>query len=271
MSHTLSIKRDGIYAKEWVYDKKKKEGDYVCTPVNPDYILSELHNGVEEIEEGYTLRDYFETVLQYKNLILLDAFFPSFLKEAAKCPKRGCSKDDMPTLFLKRSVCVEIKGGKVDNIENFVGFSGSRLDPEDASWAVEFTPLSEMLDTPLTIEKTSIYITRFKGYKHISTLTYTNPDIEFMSLFDFITEPIWELSFCGTPVSRDKKKKDLDKSVKSIDNGTAKLIPWKEIEERLKNTTKKGEKVIKSKKLVKKEEVKETVKTTPVKKTTKKK
>lgn len=267
MSHTLIIKRTGIYAKSWVYDEKREEGSYVVVPIKPDGILQELHSSVEEVEEGFTLRDYFKLILKYKMLILLDSFFPSFLTEYKRCPKKGCYEDDMPSLVLQNTISVELKGGKVDCIENWFHFNGSRIDPKEPTWAIEFTPLHKLLDTPLKIEKTSVYITRFRGYKVTSTQEYINPEIEYISLFSFVTEPIWELSFCGEPRSRDEKKKELDDSVEEIENGTATLIPWDVVKKKIK---KKGGTTMA--KEVKKGPVKkaEPVKT-PVKKITKKK
>lgn len=267
MSHTLIIKRTGIYAKSWVYDEEKKEGSYVVVPIKPDAILQELHSSVE-VEEGFTLRDYFKLILKYQMLILLDPFFPSFLTEYKRCPKKGCYEDDMPSLVLQNTVSVELKGGKVDGIENYFRFNGSRTDPKEPTWAIEFTPLHKLLDTPLKIEKTSVYITRFRGYKVVSNQEYINPETEFISLFSFVTEPIWELSFCGEPQERNNKKKEIDLSVEEIENGTAKLIPWKEVKKSL--TKKKGGTTVV--KEVKKGPVKkaEPVKT-PVKKTTTKK
>ena len=96
MSISLILKPGGLLIeKRWVYNKKNKKGDYehrLISPINyltDSYLLSIL-NTVIELEEGFTVRDWFNLIINYPVYQKLDLFTTSFLEEYYNCPKKGC-------------------------------------------------------------------------------------------------------------------------------------------------------------------------------------
>jgi len=53
------------------------------------------------------------------------------------------------------------------------------------------------------------------------------------SLLQILKGIFWELSFHGSPKSRDEQMEKLKKQMDEIERGEAKLIPWEEVKQRL--------------------------------------
>jgi len=231
MGHTLVIKRNGIINKKrWVYDDVKEEGSYVLTEMCPDDILMESNSHIETLEEGFTLRDYFRMIIAYDKLQQLDGFFPSYIEEYLKCPEDGCISDNISNLCLKRIVTVELhEDGHVLDIQNYINFDGMGNN-DGINWGVEFSSLNKLLDIPIKINNGTVYITKFKGDRIDKNDEFKSPESDSLKLFDFVSEIIWELSFCGTPENRDNENSKLNIAMEEIKDGTAKLVPWKEME-----------------------------------------
>ena len=222
-------KNGSISSKEWVYDNKSAKGSYVITPLEETTILSSLGDKIEELETGYTLRDYFKMIVNYPLFICLDNYFIDSLKEYRECPVDGCITDDMSFIVLQRNICVELnKKDEQKEFEFFASVDGENTDVNSTNWAIEFNPLNKMLDTPIKIDKMTVYIDKFSNdYKLLDRKIYSGDD--YITLFDFIHEIIWELSWAGTPDKRDGKMNDMKDMVKDINNGTAKTRPWPDI------------------------------------------
>jgi hypothetical protein len=47
------------------------------------------------------------------------------------------------------------------------------------------------------------------------------------TLLDVLGEIYWEISFYGRPEDRDRESAELRERMREIEEGTAKLIPWK--------------------------------------------
>ena len=59
-----------------------------------------------------------------------------------------------------------------------------------------------------------------------------------MKLFDFFGGILYEISWMGSPKDRDEKNDELSQRSQEIENGTAKLIPFNDVIEALKEKTK---------------------------------
>lgn len=75
----------------------------------------------------------------------------------------------------------------------------------DIGWAIDFTPISDLLKYPLKLNKlVKVYPIGFvKGRK-----TVVNAE-RYFSLFDVLHTILYEITFCGTPAHRDEQEKVL--------------------------------------------------------------
>ncbi len=221
--------------KDWVYDEEKDEGDWVTKEIPPgDKTLSLLSYNVE-LEDGYTLRDYFRMVTYHDNLQALDLYFPPYIEEYEKCPDSGCLEEDMPTLQLTKIIEVtkwDNKPGEEsfeDEINDHVNINGSRTDPNEPPWGISFVPLSKILDTPIVL-KEAIYCVDDHKRSPGDKKSYDEEIYKGnYSLWDFVHSIIYELSWYGTPKETEEKSEELNESVEKVRSGEAELIPFEEV------------------------------------------
>lgn len=229
-----------LYDKSWVYNKEKDEGKYEEDFLDPDYFKEEkptyiltLLNNVIELEDGFTIRDWFKLLLNYPCLQLLDNFFPSFLAEYESCPKENCTDPDQKIIAISFQKFIELENytndgqSKEYNCETYIGISGSTNDKDNISYGLSFWPLKNYLDTPIRFEKGLIY----KESRTEDNQTKELPEDKDLininySLFDLIQSFIYEISFYGTPDQRDCKGEELNKQVEEIKSGKAELTEW---------------------------------------------
>ena len=166
------------------------------------------------LDPEFTLRDYFQMIVKYEWLQLLDGFFPGYIDEFQDIPKdQKCLADDMDYLEVYKSLHVhqifrkditieEISGtGKTYDSELFTRFHGVKLQENDfpQGIAIEYSPLKDFLDMPLSLGPLHLCFGMQKDSIQLNT-DY--------SLFEFVKAIIWELSWCGTPEKRDQKAKE---------------------------------------------------------------
>jgi hypothetical protein len=234
MSYTLVLDKEGLIStKKWVYDEETEKGSYVIKPIR-NAILSFLGNKIEELEDGYTLRSYFKMITEYPQLQLLDQYFQDYLDEYKKCPETGCVSENIEHLSLARFVCVDTEDKMKDGgVEPWICFDGEGKDEEgaDIKYAVEYTPLNKLLDIPLKIGNFEVILEHHKlidGQRTYKSTKYSSND--YMSLFDFVHEIIWELSFTGSPKERDESCEKLFKRCEDVINERVELKPWSDKE-----------------------------------------
>jgi hypothetical protein len=174
-----------------------------------------------ELEEGYTLRDYFNMLMVHKEFWSFDNFIPSFIEEYKNCTEYF--KPELEYLELCKIASYEYVEGTGEIIlpglfdDPFNGYKGLDIYcnfdgyKNEEKYAIEFTPLKKILDCPLKIGENRIYI-----YEDKKTKEYSADDSN-ISLYEFIKEIILELSFCGTPENRDKKWVEMTNIVKDIE------------------------------------------------------
>jgi hypothetical protein len=202
------------------YDPKKQDEKKVLT----------LLQFPIELEENFTLRSYFNLVIKYPALSLIDGFFPGYIEEFFKCPDSGCVEGILSAISLCRVISIE-----KDQIEFYVSVSGVGKEKDTESYAIEFTPLKNLLDLPIILEEAMVTTipnsTIVKTPKpKIDTLRYTT----YYSLWDFLHAIIYELSFCGFSEERDAKFDELQTTLKDYEAGKGTSVPienlWKDIE-----------------------------------------
>lgn len=141
------------------------------------------------------------------------------------------SFDETPELYINPS---------------FHGIGDPTIEGKDSEqYALDLTPLNNMAHLPVRINNNLDVLDERKteqdNFQFGNVLVKVTKDF---SLFEFLYAIFYELSFHGGPQSRNKAKEDLLVNVKSIEDGTADLIPWDVVRERL-------DKAIKQKKEVK--------------------
>lgn len=234
MESIIAKKGGFLLAKEWEYDEKKGEGEYGYYGISPENVLSCLIYNVE-LEDGFTVRDWFRIVENYPKLQELDCFTPVYLQDAYKCPPSGCVNEKYKdfSIFFKKGVSTS--NWDNDNLECDITIHvfAAKSDDDPNVYGIEFWPLEESLDMPMKFLDGEIaeenWYNDFEGKKRMGAklsprwvkVTYT--------LFDFITSYIYEIGFFGEPENRKKKMEELEDMCKKIDSGEAELKPWKDI------------------------------------------
>ena len=179
-----------------------------------------------ELEDGYTLRSYFKTIIKYQELQFLDVFFESFIEEFKSCKKSKCVCSNIECIEIKKEVGTS-KESYGDELTECCILHGKAIDSKEAGgdyYAIEMTPLKELLDLPIKIAPTLFY--SVDNTKHpYKQFNKEYPDHN-LTLYEFITGIIFELSFHGTPTTRNDAVVELGKRIEEVDeaiaNGTAK-------------------------------------------------
>jgi len=228
----IIAKKGGILvAKEWEYDEKKGEGEYAYYDLSPEYILRWLSYSVE-LEDGFTVRDWFQIVENYPKLQELDGFMQDYISEYSKCPPSGCVNEKYKdfSIFFKKGVSTS--NWDNDNLECDITIHvfAAKSDDDPNVYGIEFWPLEESLDMPMKFLDGEIaeenWYNDFEGKKRMGAklsprwvkVTYT--------LFDFITSYIYEISFFGLPGERKEKMEELEDMCRKIDAREVELKQW---------------------------------------------
>lgn len=228
MSISLVLKRKGyISTKRWKYNEETKEGGWEIKELKEfNTILDFLKYNVE-LEEGYTLRDWFHMILNYPNLQKIDKYFESYLEEFRLCPQSDCFSERMPSLQFTKTINITLykndnKEEKLKNdVEIYNSFSGNRQNSDEPDWGLDFLPLKEYLDTPIKLGK-GILIK--EDHNLPIKESYKTEEYETTyALWDIVQYIIWEISFYGTPERRDQESEELSEIHTEIENGKSKL------------------------------------------------
>lgn len=208
------------------YNSDIEEFEYIyLNPKNVLYHLSEIIY----LEEGFTLRDYFNLVIKYYPLRLLDYFIDSFIDMFYKCPSSGCLSPEFDYLTLSRVTCYNSpkylaigyeEDGNVrheymeEHVEDNIRFGGvckDLVNDNDKNWGVELAPLDCLLDHEILIDnhyviieienndEDGLEITNFNNY------IIRSGEIDGITLYEFFKTIIWELSFFGEAEERLNK------------------------------------------------------------------
>lgn len=138
------------------------------------------------LEEGYSLRSYFQMLDQYSVLTELNTFLPTYMAQYRNGPQQG-SDSGVPG-YLEFSKTVEMIGFPEKRLEIYNSFSGVS---GNGAFEIRSMQLDQLLDLPLKLGR----------LKHI---IFGDPvDVfEFdtvFTLFEFIDGIAWALSFQVIP------------------------------------------------------------------------
>jgi len=145
------------------------------------------------LEEGYTLRSFFQMLDLYTLLADLNAFFRSCTEQYRRCPSEGCCTG-VPD-YLEFSKTVEMIGFPEKRLEIYNSFAGVH---KDEPFEIRSLQLDSLLDLPV----------RLGRLKHV--IFGDQVDIfEFdtvFTLFEFIDGIAWELSFHVIPTQCELRR-----------------------------------------------------------------
>jgi hypothetical protein len=191
--------------------------DYKETLIkDSSYLFPNLNENIE-LNKDVTLRSYFKMLEKYPEIQVLDNFILPFLEEYKNCSEY--EKPEMEYLELRKIAIYEhvifdkesVMDELIDNVsdeytscEIYCSFDGYK---DNETWGIEFSPLQKLIDCPLKLGNNKIYI-----YIDKKTKEYSSDECS-ISLYNFIKEIIWELSFCGTPKNRDIKWEEITETV----------------------------------------------------------
>jgi len=144
------------------------------------------------LEDGFTVKNYFELFNNYGMLINLDLFIPSYLEEYEKVRNNDVSSTSLTKIII-RKVFEFFK----DKLKSYVLVDGYS-DSENQIFAIDFMELSDLIHLKIEIAKASIV------YDDMSTKEFEYS----LSFYNFIKSIIWELSFYGNP-EQSRETRDL--------------------------------------------------------------
>ena len=139
-----------------------------------------------ELEDGYTLRSFFQMIDRYRLLFDLNLFFPDYAEQYRNCPSEGCAADAPD--YLQFSKTVEMIGFPEKRMEIYNTFSGVY---ENEAYEIRSLQLDNLLDLPVKLGR----------LKHVifgDPVELFEFDTVF-TLFEFIDGIAWELSFHVIP------------------------------------------------------------------------
>ena len=224
---------DGLYERYWVYDEEKGEGEHAVIKVKDDdcdQIFCDLRR-ICEIKEGTTLRNIMDFVRGNKYLSEFIAKYSSvnkielFHKELDLEPNT-----DKIICQLVISRVTELQDNEFEEWINLIaigepwddelmGIYGKHIPLKERgnSYAVAFSPLPEILDLPVVLDK-KITI------RELGEEPIWKGEREF-TLIEILDAIYWELSFHGSPKDRDSMHDELSKALEKIksENSDSKL------------------------------------------------
>lgn len=191
--------------------KLKKNGNITTEKGKSTNTALFFLNDAIVLEDGFTLRSFFKMVDKHKEFQLLNVYFKDFLDEYMACKVRGCTCHDIKYIEVYK----EIDNSVYDDMEDFTESIVVHGTGNKDCYAIEYTELNELLDIPIKIAQLK-YIKCFLTEKHKKSeiKQYDTP----LSLYDFVTGLILELSFFGTPDNRRKQCKVLKERIAEIPN-----------------------------------------------------
>ena len=138
------------------------------------------------LEEGYTLRSFFQMLDKYTQFAKLNAFFPNYTEQYHSCAEQGC--DTGLVDYLEFGKTVEMIGAPDKRLEIYNALVG--VHASEAS-EIKSMQLDSLLDLPLKLGRLKhiVFGDRVDIFEFDTVYT----------LFELIDGIGWELSFHATP------------------------------------------------------------------------
>ena len=164
----------------------KKDGTINQNGKTVNSVVLNLLSSQIALEEGYSLRSFFEMLDKYALFSELSAFFPMYTEQYHGCPKHGCHAGFLDNLQFGKTVeMIGVPDKRLEIYNSLIGLQASEASE------VRYMQLDNLLDLPLKLGK----------LKHIvfgDCVDIFEFDTVY-TLFEFIDGIGWELSFHATP------------------------------------------------------------------------
>ena len=172
----------------------------------------------------WRLLDNSEWVRKFLEVTMHMSISP-FLLESQKQPKDK-KRDGMD----KIEICFVIDN-LINEIETWWEIHGIGKKRNRTTYALDFTPVHELMDYDVCFaNKTYVRQRKLLKFKGIPSPT----------LLDVLYIVLYEVSFHGSPETRDERMKDLEQRIKDLKSGKLKTIPWEEAKKQIKKRIKNG-------------------------------
>ena len=138
------------------------------------------------LENGYTLRSFFEMLEKYSLFSELSAFFPMYTEQYLSCPENGCDAGLLD--YLEFGKTVEMIGAPDKRLEVYNALFGVHASETSE---IKSMQLDSLLDLPLKLGRLKhiVFGDRVDIFEFDTVYT----------LFELIDGIGWELSFHATP------------------------------------------------------------------------
>ena len=164
----------------------KKDGSINQSGKTVESVVLNLLSFQISLEEGYSLRSFFEMLEKYSLLSGLSAFFPMYTEQYRSCPKSGCDGGFFDYLEFGKTVeMIGVPDKRLEIYNTLVGMQANQASE------VRSLQLQSLLDLPLKLGKLKhvVFGDRVDIFEFDTVYT----------LFEFIDGIGWELSFHATP------------------------------------------------------------------------
>jgi hypothetical protein len=223
MSEGVFITKNGIRVMEWNGDLKeyveKTDTNYfhelrTTCHVEPDVTLKDVINYVYK-------NDALKVLIEEYSWCDVDAFYKEVNIPAVK---------ESTIEFIELMRCIEFdQWGVTDGVH--VSGCGPH-EPEEYddrtyinNWAIELTPTNELANARIRLNPKVIFSdSRAADYKDHKREEIDGASFSFL---DVLGEIFFEISFCGSPSSREERNQILKTAVDELKSGKAKTVPFK--------------------------------------------
>jgi len=234
MIDNVKITKDGrLIGDRWDGDKREYDRDQDLT----DQFLLYFDNHCE-LGDGVTLRSLCLLIKNLDMYPILSPLFthgPEWLKEFVDEGLNGTLEEksvDHIVLRCGATISDDYYNEGETIFEGYVDMHGL-VDGEDETYALDFTPINKLVDCDIRLDRKLDITDEREESRNKSqegpicpTLFQTNKNF---SLRNILLGIFWELSFHGGPKSRDEKREEIMETMRRIDSGEEKTIPWEDI------------------------------------------
>ena len=212
MADKVHIAKSGIQALNWNSDMRQ-------------YVEQKIRSGVHVlrcacyIDAGVTLGDIFRAVGQDRDLV-------KFLEQWAWCDGEAFHAEArQPATAASDLSYIEIaKYFKWDKHEAQETIDVSGVGKADENgvthYALDLTPVNQLIHLPVRLRP---HMEICKDHEKLGDAPCT------FTLLDVLGEIYQEIGFYGGPEDRDRKRAEVQESVREVEEGQATLIPWNEL------------------------------------------
>jgi hypothetical protein len=184
-----------------------------------------LRESVTEVKEGVTLADIITFTARDEMLRLIVGAYSGckvldFYEELRQGVKPLSPDNELKYCTVAMEVeIIESRKYKIDKeLEATLGFYG--CGDEKKTWALDLAPLTEIAALPFRLEANATVASMQEGSYEAER------DLKYMpNLLELLDAIFFDISFHGSPAEKADRLNTLKEEVKSINDGTAKLVP----------------------------------------------